>query len=180
MANSKYTSPSRYCTTKASRYRVIGFIVLGFIILGSLWRYQGVFDSSRRVLLGEHVLASDPLESVPLTHKNIAVASTFGFHFDVYMTVAWTLQRVMKGEGNVHVYGPQPFYYDFGRIVDEYGLFNGTVKDDKELMSDILVDGDGAIDLLVLGTCEIECVIPPPRRKRLDDSSRPLSPAYDG
>lgn len=84
------------------------------------------------------------------------MASTFGYHFDVYMAVAWTLQRVMK-EGNVQVYTPGPFYFDFQKMVDSYNLYDGTYKDYNTLVEDVTsVSGDGGIDLIVLGTCEVE------------------------
>jgi hypothetical protein len=74
------------------------------------------------------------------------------------MTVAWTLQRIMpKDEGNVQVYAQTPFLFKFQEVVEQYGLYEGEVKDYKDLVGDIKSGGgDGGIDLVILGTCEIE------------------------
>ena len=106
-------------------------------------------------------MANPPkLQSIPQTHKNVVVASTFGAHFDVYMTVAWTLQRMMLNEpGNLQVYARTPFLYNFQKVVDRYGLYKGEFKEPKDLLGDIKsVGDDGRIDLVILGTCEIEYV----------------------
>jgi len=89
------------------------------------------------------------------------VASAFGAHFDVSMTVAWTLQRIMVQEPvNLQVYAPTPFLFNFQEVVDRYGLYKGEIKDPNDLLGDIKSSGqDGGIDLMILGTCEIECVL---------------------
>jgi len=94
-------------------------------------------------------------------HSNIAIASGFGFHFDVYMTVAWTIQR-MKEPVTLAVYTELPFQHDFQRIIDDYGIYTGPYKPPSELLQDVTsTTGDGAIDMIILGTCEIECVLFP-------------------
>ena len=63
----------------------------------------------------------------------------------------------MKNEGKVQVYASTPFSFDFNRIVEEYRLYNGTFKHHDDLLRDINNDtGDGGIDMVILGTCEIE------------------------
>lgn len=100
--------------------------------------------------------ASDvTLASLPQKKHRIAVASTFGFHHDVYMAVVWTLQRVLT-QGSIQVYAPFPFAFDFQTVVELLDLYNGTVRKPDDLISDLSTND---VDLLILGTCEVECVI---------------------
>ncbi|KAJ7455257.1 hypothetical protein B0H11DRAFT_2067394 [Mycena galericulata] len=102
----------------------------------------------------------DVVVSAPQTRNHVAVASTFGFHHDVYMAVVWTLQRVMdrsSAGGSVEVYAPQPFGFEFQTIVDTLQLYRGEVKNPDDLIDDINRNtGDGGIDMVVLGTCEFD------------------------
>jgi hypothetical protein len=86
------------------------------------------------------------------------VASTFGFHHDVYMSLVWTLERVMgQNGGTVQVYAPVPFGYDFQTIIDTLRLYQGEVKHPDTLVADLNSNrGLGGIDTVVLGTCEVE------------------------
>ncbi|KAJ7650072.1 hypothetical protein FB45DRAFT_731699 [Roridomyces roridus] len=64
----------------------------------------------------------------------------------------------MDRDGTVEVYAPQPFGFDFQTIVDGQQLYRGEVKSPDDLVGDINATmGDGGIDLVVLGTCEVEC-----------------------
>ncbi|KAJ7761986.1 hypothetical protein DFH07DRAFT_739565 [Mycena maculata] len=59
--------------------------------------------------------------------------------------------------GTVDVYAPQPFGFEFQTIVDKLQLYRGQVKNPNALLDDINQNlGDGGIDLVVLGTCEID------------------------
>jgi hypothetical protein len=102
---------------------------------------------------------------VPQKRHRVAVASTFGFHFDVYMSLVWTLERVMgrsPSGGAVEVYAPSEFGFEFQTIVDTLGLYHGELRHSDELIDAINSNmGDGGIDLVVLGTCEVECVVYP-------------------
>ena len=150
-----------------SRPSFIRLVVAGVFVLSSLWLFYGSFTgnpfSRPRFVLGDEVLSANPsaLESIPQTHSNVVVASAFGAHFDVYMTVAWTLQRIMvKEPGNLQVYAPTPFLFNFQEVVDRYGLYKGEIKDPIDLLGDIKNGGhDAGIDLMILGTCEIEYVL---------------------
>ena len=94
-----------------------------------------------------------------LKYTNIAIASGFGAHFDVYMTVAWTIQR-MKEPVDLVVYTRLPFQHDFQRIIDNYGIYNGPFKPLSDFLPDVKNNtGEGAIDMIILGTCEIEFVL---------------------
>ncbi|KAF7974649.1 hypothetical protein HWV62_11526 [Athelia sp. TMB] len=88
-------------------------------------------------------------------HRHIAIATSFGFHFDVWLPVAWTLQRLLRGvEGTlVQVYAETPFAHGFGEISDQLGLYHGTVKDYETIIADLRAnEGDGEIDMVILPT----------------------------
>ncbi|KAF9493156.1 hypothetical protein BDN71DRAFT_1419911 [Pleurotus eryngii] len=93
-----------------------------------------------------------------LRRKNVAIASTFGFHHDVFLALAWTMKRVLgPTDGAVQVYARTPYAFGFQEIVDELGLYKGPVKTPEELVQDITRNNDeGSIDLIVLGTCEVD------------------------
>ncbi|PPQ76793.1 hypothetical protein CVT24_011336 [Panaeolus cyanescens] len=109
------------------------------------------------------------LRSIPQKRQRVAIASTFGYHFDVYLALAWTMQRVMSrppnpaahdlgGNGTVAVYTPEPeFHFGFDKIIDALGLFKGDIKPSENLFDDLdkVVDGH-KVDLVVLGTCEVD------------------------
>ncbi|KAJ6507960.1 hypothetical protein C8R47DRAFT_1236962 [Mycena vitilis] len=84
-----------------------------------------------------------PLESmVPQKRHRVAVASDFGYHFDVYMAL---------------VYAPAPFGHEFQTIVDSLRLFHGETKSSADLIHALNSNmGDGGIDMAVLGTCEVD------------------------
>ncbi|KAJ7678981.1 hypothetical protein DFH06DRAFT_975171 [Mycena polygramma] len=97
---------------------------------------------------------------VPQKRHRVAVASDFGYHFDVYMALVWTLERVMgrsETGGSVEVYAPAPFGHEFQTIVDTLQLFHGETKSSAELIDALNSNmGDGGIDMVVLGTCEVD------------------------
>ena len=41
----------------------------------------------------------------------------FEHHFDVYMALVWTMERVMDKDSRVEVYAPLPFKHNFSTIV---------------------------------------------------------------
>jgi hypothetical protein len=102
----------------------------------------------------------DISSSQPQVRKNIALATHFGLHQDVMVALAWTIERVMKNNGTLSIYAPWPPPFGLEDIVNDLGLFHGVVKQDPELMRDILSDpGPGGIDMIIFGTCEVECVV---------------------
>ena len=96
---------------------------------------------------------SDVEELPRHVRREVVVASRFPFHFDVYMTVVWTLGRIMK-RGSVRVFSDGPFRFDFQEVVESYGLFNGTFGHQRDLMEEM--GKNEKIDLVILGTCEVE------------------------
>lgn len=142
-----------------------------FISTGSLLRSStaGVPFNNIKALTGLHVKSdnsstvhsmktNDLQDMGPLKRRNIAVASDFAHHFDVYMALAWGVQRAldMQGSGRVRVFA-RPFNFNFQTIVDELGLYNGTLHAPDDMITQVR-DGnaDGVIDMVILGTCEIE------------------------
>ncbi|KAJ7077126.1 hypothetical protein B0H15DRAFT_862438 [Mycena belliarum] len=104
--------------------------------------------------------AKDDTHTLPQKRHRVAVASTFGFHHDVYMSLVWTLERVMARSqtgGTVEVYAPFPFGFGFQDIVEAQQLYHGEVKS-PDVLIEVLNNnmGDGGIDLVILGTCEID------------------------
>ncbi|KAJ7928860.1 hypothetical protein B0H13DRAFT_2544704 [Mycena leptocephala] len=82
--------------------------------------------------------------AVPQKRHRVAIASLFFGHFDVYMALAWTLQRVM-GRSKT------------GTIVDNLRLYRGKTKSTDDFIKAINSNmGDGGIDTVVLGTCEFD------------------------
>jgi hypothetical protein len=74
------------------------------------------------------------------------------------MALAWTFKRVMQGTGgSIDVYADTPMEFGFQKIVEDLGLYDGTFRNPANLIRDLTTNtGDGAIDMVILGTCEIE------------------------
>ena len=92
--------------------------------------------------------------SIPVKRRNVVVASRFGYHFDVYMALVWTLERVTNS--SIHVFPPDGFRFGFDDVVRNLGLHSGSSSDSLDLPQ--AVSNNSAIDMVVLGTCEIECI----------------------
>lgn len=95
--------------------------------------------------------------TAPIRRKHIVVASFFGFHFDVYMALAWTLRRVLAEvpDSKLDIFA-DPFYYGFQTIANDYDLYDGGRRSPMELVS--YVQTNPTVDVIILGTCEIEYV----------------------
>ncbi|KAF9031612.1 hypothetical protein BJ165DRAFT_1518719 [Panaeolus papilionaceus] len=138
---------------------------------------------SKSYLVGEKSLAD--LRTLPQKRRRVAIASTFGYHFDVYVALAWTMQRVMGkppnslswdvgGSGSVVVYSPEKFRFGFDNIVDMLGLYKGDVRPSENLFDDLDMEVDGRkVELVVLGTCEVDL------RDGTDSWHRRLLAAWD-
>jgi len=142
---------------------VAGFFLI--LVLLSLWHKEASLGAFR--VLDEHFCSSPPpnaevdlsFSSLPLVHRNVAVATSFGYHLDVLFSLSWTLQRVMKDQGQLHVYLPSQNHWNIEGVVKEQGLYQGAIKSHEDLIKDLNDNqGDGGIDMVILGTCEIECV----------------------
>jgi len=145
-------------------YRLFSAISFALILLTvfSLWQK----DSSFRVALDQRFCSAAQKHekagissTLPQVRRNVALATRFGYHHDVIFALSWTIERVMKGNGKLNVYAPSPLSWNFDDVVEELGLYHGAVKRDRDLIKDILDSPDGGIDMVILGTCEIECVV---------------------
>jgi len=146
-------SPTLYSSRR--KFFAIAAVLLFILIAGSLW-YKDDTLCQLSIRIPTCTSQNAAASSQTFVYQNIVVASDFGFHFDVWLALVWTIQRVLKGHGHVQVYGPTPFAYDFDTIVDKLGLYHGSIKNPAELMNDIR--GNTAIDLVIFGTCTTECV----------------------
>jgi len=156
---------STHKPARFSRSFLFRIAIAGVFVLSSIWFLFGGFTKSfsslPRFVLGDEVGANPlKLQSIPLVHKNVVVASAFPWHYDIYMPVAWTLGQIMlKDQGTLQVYAPMPFAFGYQEVMDQYGVYGGEIKSDNDLLRDIKSGGnDGGIDLVILGTCEIEYV----------------------
>jgi len=141
-------SPTLYSSRR--KFFAIAAVLLFILIAGSLW-YKDDTLCQLSIRIPTCTSQNAAASSQTFVYQNIVVASDFVFHFDVWLALVWTIQRVMKGHGHVQVYGPTPFAYDFDTIVDKLGLYHGSIKNPAELMNDIR--GNTAIDLVIFGTC---------------------------
>ena len=149
------------------------------VVIGSI---QALFSTSSdradvRLSLWPGLAASDssswnappsppPPPLPPVRRRNVAIATAFGFHFDVYMAFAKTLGDVMDAlesdggarAGTVNIFAPD-FQLGFQDVTDELGLWKhrGVREAPEKLIEYLDADpGDGGIDLVVFGTCEVE------------------------
>lgn len=159
--------PSRQFTSLA----LTAALVLGSIwLLSSAYRNRHTYSELDQARFGypprlnySHI-TDEPDSTIPPRRRgNVAVASNFGPHFDVYMAFTKSLGDVMDGYHDGHDYIIHVFAQDFGfgfqDIVDELHLWKhrGVRGHFEELFDHLNANtGDGGIDLVVLGTCEVE------------------------
>ncbi|EKM59533.1 uncharacterized protein PHACADRAFT_250101 [Phanerochaete carnosa HHB-10118-sp] len=112
-------------------------------------------DSRHDIAVIEAQVSTQETTTTLIKRKHVLVASFFGFHFDVYMTLAWTLKRVLMQvpQAQIELFAA-PFYYGFEAVVGEYGLYDGVRRDPEELLS--YIQSNTTVDTVVLGTCEID------------------------
>ena len=148
-----------------------GALILGSVwLLSSAWDFRHDYSELDGTRLGyppprNHSLPGGVLSELPpRRRKNVAVASGFGPHFDVYMAFAKTLGDVMDEDGDggytIHVFA-QDFAFGFQDLVDELHLWKhrGVRGKPEELFDHLSSNTEaGSIDLVVLGTCEVEWV----------------------
>ncbi|KZP07911.1 hypothetical protein FIBSPDRAFT_272137 [Athelia psychrophila] len=149
------------------RIKASGITAACAIILLTFWYHDSEavcrIANGRRFCADRHQppnpAPSSHLNSYSFKHRNIAIATTFGYHFDVWLPVAWTLQRIMRGVegGAVQVYAQTPFAHGFGEISDNLGLYRGSIKDYEAIIADLRAnEGDGGIDMVIFPTSIID------------------------
>ena len=92
---------------------------------------------------------------------HVAIASLHQFHFDVYLAAAKTFQDLVGDRDRVQIFADAPLRFGFEDIVDKAGLYAGDILPTDDLIPSIQrADWRGVngsmIDIIVLGTCEIE------------------------
>lgn len=141
-------------------FLVVPFLVWQFVSLNEEYSLSGPSMWPATICSAILPTKSDGVAlSVPQKRHHAVVASTFGFHHDVYMSVVSTLERVMNQSqtgGTVDVYAPFPFGFEFQSIVESLHLYGGDVKSPDGLID--AINADTSIDVVILGTCEVECV----------------------
>lgn len=92
----------------------------------------------------------------------MAVATNFGAHFEAYVPVAWTLERLLRPLGGTVQMYPGSLGHQYDRIINYTGMYHGSYQSPTMLEADLnsttlFPDDKGAmIDLIVFGTCELE------------------------
>lgn len=103
-------------------------------------------------------------QDIPPRRTHVAVASAFDMHFDVHLPVATTIREIMGDAVNVQVFARLPFRFGFQAIVDSLHLYDGPIQSPDDFLEALThgtpyPDEPGqSFDLIILGTCEIECV----------------------
>lgn len=106
-------------------------------------------------------------QAKPLRRRHVAVATAFPFHAEVYGALAWTFIRYFNSEkqagpNTVRIYAEET---EFISLIKKLDLLPGSIMHPagmKGLIADVrsttlFPDDPGAmIDLVALGTCEVE------------------------
>lgn len=164
-------------TRKAVVYALVAaFILLSYVFYGQKVRWLGTehksFGQAHASLQSVYTPcvgtslspgeqsppAVDDLSTLnPVKRHNVAVASLFGYHFDVYMALAWTLDRIRDRTPGLRLrVFADTFYYGFEDVVKNLGMYHGERYDANQLLSSMSDQNGDMIDLLILGTCEFE------------------------
>ncbi|PBK75884.1 hypothetical protein ARMSODRAFT_950233 [Armillaria solidipes] len=153
-----------FLSTRYSTYTVAVFT----IFLTSYLLFSGILNPSQIIGSAHEQTCPSTIpklsEAVALeiatSRHHIAIASTFGFHHDVYMALAWTVGRVLERSvagGSLQVYAPSPFGFDFQTVVDDLDLYHGKIHNPDDLIRDLRSTGTETVyDIVILGTCEID------------------------
>ncbi|CDO74195.1 hypothetical protein BN946_scf185043.g247 [Trametes cinnabarina] len=110
---------------------------------------------------GSATPASTP-DRFPRRRRNVAFATSFVLHGDVYMAFAKSVGDVMDAEGGddqrIDLFAPE-FSFGFQGVVDDLNLWThrGIRAGTDQLIEHVNKSSeDGGIQLIVLGTCEFD------------------------
>ncbi|KZS87702.1 hypothetical protein SISNIDRAFT_490814 [Sistotremastrum niveocremeum HHB9708] len=113
--------------------------------------------------LHQYSLTSSSLSASHVVHNRIYFSSSFGAHYDVYLALAGSVQRILKttypNDYVLKVYVSLPMRYEFQEIVDRgTGLYQGNMTSNGLFLDDFRRAYETGEDptLLVLGTCEVD------------------------
>lgn len=140
---------------------IVPFILFSIIIsLYLLYSPHYAAPTSDPALCYKPAVHPSLLKTIPQKRHRVAVASMFSYHFDVYMSFAWSLARAMNSSstgGSIEVYAETPFKYHFQTIIEDLHMYPHGYRDPQDLLPAIRNQmGDGGIDTVVLGTCEAD------------------------
>jgi len=101
-----------------------------------------LYQTSFQKLTGQEPIFRVHAPRPPL-RRHVAIATVVGWHFEIYMSMASTVERVLGSSGSVHVYTPpEPFGYGFEELVTELGLYHGNISFMESFFRDIpAIDG---------------------------------------
>lgn len=92
-----------------------------------------------------------------MKRHNVAIASYFGYHFDVYMALAWTFQRIIPRAPDLRLrIFTTDFRFGFDDIIAGLQLNDVERHANSELLDSLRRTDADVIDMLILGTCEFE------------------------
>ncbi|EJC97990.1 uncharacterized protein FOMMEDRAFT_162331 [Fomitiporia mediterranea MF3/22] len=95
--------------------------------------------------------------------RNVVVASEFSQHFDVHLATAHTIRQVLGDRGSLQVFARTPLRHGFQDVVDALDLYDQPIRDPDDFIRAMNATsedgnglGDGMIDLVLFGTCEVD------------------------
>lgn len=104
-------------------------------------------------------------------HRHVAIATTFGPHFEVYVPLAWTFAKALgRPDQSLQVYtkGIEHEFRGYTTVMKDLGMYAGDgerFRSPALLLEDIKSttpseryedDPEALIDMVVLATCEVE------------------------
>lgn len=134
-------------------------LIILFCVLLSLYLLSKFYQPRTADLASpQSILNSNAETTAPQKHRRVVVATKFGHHHDVFMSLAWSLSRAMNRStiGTLEVYADEPFSHEFQAIVDRLGLYSGRYQNPDDLLPNIKAHTGIDIDMVVFGTCEAE------------------------
>ncbi len=172
--SSSRPSDSRMASRRLPTYGVAAALTLGilwllsysFSSLGSS-DYTGIgrshFNQAQAEFEASHPPTTPHDPAPALRRRNITFASSFVYHGDVYMTLAKSMGDIFDAEdvpGQINVFA-QPFPFGFEEVVEDLHLWThrGVRAQHDDFIPFLNAEtGDGGVDLIILGTCQYECV----------------------
>ncbi|KAI8984936.1 hypothetical protein BD414DRAFT_489771 [Trametes punicea] len=155
-------------------HRVTSLALIVVLFVSSLWLlshslYSGDGSSAwgnRKEGYPPYLNIHQPLESVAdlssRRRRNVAFATSFVMHGDVYMAFARSMGEVMDADGSddqyIHLFAPE-FSFGLQEVVHKLNLWThrGIRANYDQLMHYVdRSSEEGGIDLIVFGTCEFD------------------------
>ncbi|KAH9853389.1 hypothetical protein C2E23DRAFT_822865 [Lenzites betulinus] len=153
--------------------RLISLGLLVACVIVSFWLLSHSLSSGRDTTAWEWTVGRYPsnpasdseaatAELPPRRRRNVAFATSFVMHGDVYMSFAKTVGQAMDAEGGdgqyIHLFAPE-FSFGFQDVIDERNLWThrGVRGGYEQLIEHVnKSSAEGGVDLIVFGTCEFD------------------------